>query len=171
MKTTTALCCDTKRGGRKTPPWLWLPPHGTLAHCPQGILQSERRGGRSERKVGASSLPRNHHQRQSDGRRERERGRRHAERREKGSPPPSEQRKLLNHLARCFLLPYSSAVHIRRRRLLRSQPLFCNTSRGRSKGQRPLKPAGITVVVGGVMSGHERGLHILHSQHIHYPLY
>ena len=59
--------------GRKTPPpWLWLPPHGTLAHCPQGILQSERGGGGSERKVGASSLPRNHHQRQSDGRRERE---------------------------------------------------------------------------------------------------
>ena len=148
-------------------------PHGTLAHCPQGILHRGR-----ERKVGASSLLRNHHQRQPD----------RGQRREKGSPPPSEQRELLNQPAnqRALLSPPSSpslqlsGAHSPPPPPSPTQPLFCNPSR-RKRQQRSKtfgKSAGIMVVVGPMMSGYEKGLpymmstkYLLYLPTVHLQIY
>ena len=104
MKTTTALCSDTNRGARP------LLPAVAPASRPTALSLTVRRGfckarGEEEEEVsgklelGASSLPRNHHQRQSDGRR------RHAERREKGSPPPAVRTKKTVEPPRALLSP------------------------------------------------------------------
>ena len=157
--------------GRNTqedpPPWLWLPPQDPIA-LPLTVRRGFCKAREEEEQEGSGKLELPPFpeiiisgNQTDEGRRKKTCGETR-----KGFSAAVRTKKTVEPPRAAFSsvppFPYSSAVHIRRR-LLRSQPLFCNTSRGRTKGQRPFKSAGIMVVVDGVMSGHERGFHILYS--------
>ena len=92
--------------GRNTqedpPPWLWLPPQDPIA-LPLTVRRGFCKAREEEEQEGSGKLELPPFPEiiisgnQTDEGRERQR--RHAKRREKGSPPPAEQRKLLNHRA------------------------------------------------------------------------
>ena len=155
------MCSDTNRGARPLPGCGSRPTALSLTvrrgFCKAREEEEEEVSGKLE--LGASSLPRNHHQRQSDGRREREetcgetrKGFSAAVRTKKTVEPP---RALLSPPSPSFLTAqrctFGSAASLH---------FAIHLEEAKVKDLPSLRGSSLSAAV---MSGHERGFHILHS--------